>query len=278
MTHIAQLEEDVSSLLREHEGEHGDSSADLELMNLHGNRLRSLEGLATVLPSDFLTTLVELNLSSNLIASSDLPELALLPSLRILDLSGNRLTSINKLPSLQSLLSLSVAFNALDSLVGVRKCPNLVHLDCHGNRIPDANSCVEIEVLGALEELWFISSDDGRSANPICSRPSDIIQIFDRFRFYGNIDGRGRSSWCLEAPPAVPAVSITPRFDRILNKQYTQQHVFLPTVSENSSFGVSGRNNSAPLDSSTGRHVVPCIHRPIIKLIFCFLVTLKFRR
>jgi Leucine-rich repeat (LRR) protein len=219
---IARLSEiagDISCYCEEAENE---GPMELQLLNLHGNLLRSLDGLPDVLPFALQSTLVELNLSSNMITSSHLPELVLLSSLRILDLSGNRLSSIDRLPNIPSLLSLSVAFNALENLYGVRNCPNLVHLDCHGNRISDARGCVELEMLGSLEELWFASSEEGRGPNPICSRPVEIMGIFDYFRFYGRIDGRNRSSWALEVPAAVSLDSITPRFDRLLHKQQKQ--------------------------------------------------------
>jgi hypothetical protein len=223
IAHLAEISGDVSYYCKQAED---GAPIELQLLNLHGNLLRSLNGLPDALPSALQSTLVELNLSSNLIASSHMPELTLLCSLRILDLSGNRLSSIDKLPSIPSLLSLSIAFNALENLFGVRNCPNLVHLDCHGNRINDARGCVELEMLGSLEELWFASSEDGRSPNPICSRPVEMISIFDDLRFYGRIDGRNRSSWALEVPAAVPAAvsadSRTPRFDRLLHKQQKQ--------------------------------------------------------
>lgn len=95
-------------------------------LNLHCNRLQTLVGL----PHCNLTSLTELNLSSNDFSSSRLPELSHLPLLRILDLSANKLQSVLDLPFLPGLESLIVAHNILSSLDGLNdNVPNLIKLD-----------------------------------------------------------------------------------------------------------------------------------------------------
>lgn len=95
-------------------------------LNLHCNRLKSLVGL----PHCNLTSLTELNLSSNDFSSSCLPELSHLPLLKLLDLSANKLQSVLDLPFLPGLESLIVAHNVISSLDGLNdNVPNLIKLD-----------------------------------------------------------------------------------------------------------------------------------------------------
>ena len=95
-------------------------------LNLHCNRLRSLDGL----PHSCLTSLTELNLSSNDFSSCCLPELSHLPLLRILDLSANKLQRVVDLPFLPGLESLVVAHNIITNLDGLNdNAPNLIKLD-----------------------------------------------------------------------------------------------------------------------------------------------------
>ena len=95
-------------------------------LNLHCNRLHSLEGL----PHGCLTSLTELNLSSNDFSSGCLPELSHLPLLRTLDLSANKLQNVLDLPYLPGLETLIVAHNIISNLDGLNvNVPNLIKLD-----------------------------------------------------------------------------------------------------------------------------------------------------
>ena len=95
-------------------------------LNLHCNRLQSLDGL----PYSRLTSLTELNLSSNDFSSACLPALSHLPLLRILDLSANKLQLVSDLPFIPGLESLIVAHNTISNLDGLNdNAPNLIKLD-----------------------------------------------------------------------------------------------------------------------------------------------------
>ncbi|KAJ1387755.1 hypothetical protein B484DRAFT_4679, partial [Ochromonadaceae sp. CCMP2298] len=99
-------------------------------LNLHFNQLTSLHGLPRY------TFLSSLNLSSNHLVSCDLPELALLPALSTLDLSGNKISSLRLLPFLPSLTTLAAAFNFITSCAGLADAtPALESLDLRGNLI-----------------------------------------------------------------------------------------------------------------------------------------------
>lgn len=99
-------------------------------LNLHCNRLQHLEGL----PYEGLRNLIELNLSSNDISLISLPELSFLPSLKVLDLSANKIQSLLDLPFLPGLEHLLVSYNVIESLVGLdENVPNLIRLDVSGN-------------------------------------------------------------------------------------------------------------------------------------------------
>jgi Leucine-rich repeat (LRR) protein len=125
MTEIDRLGENISEIadFKFHEIQQLPSCT---YMNLHCNCLRHLEGL----PHKLLIGLTELNLSSNDFTSCYLPELSYLPSLRILDLSANKLESVIDLPFLPGLESLLVAYNLLTQLDGLEEnVPNLRKLD-----------------------------------------------------------------------------------------------------------------------------------------------------
>lgn len=193
ISNISDIEEDLS---------------DVAVLNLHGNSLSTLYGIMET------SKLVELNLSSNSFVSCDLPELVYLPSLKVLDLSGNRIASLQGLPFLPSVTSFAVAFNAIYSLDGVYDFPNLEVLDCRGNLIASAKDCAHIQPLGMLRDLW-LSNTDGRYSNPVCSKAAEILKIFDDTRYFGCIDGSDRQRWALDA---VPSISFTPKFDMVAKK------------------------------------------------------------
>jgi Leucine-rich repeat (LRR) protein len=95
-------------------------------LNLHCNRLQHLQGL----PYDRLCNLRELNLSSNDISLISLSELSFLPSLKVLDLSANKIQSVLDLPFLPGLDHLLVSYNMIESLIGLdENVPNLMKLD-----------------------------------------------------------------------------------------------------------------------------------------------------
>lgn len=197
------ISSNISSLLDVEE-----DLSEVKILNLHGNELSSLYGLIET------SNLIELNLSSNALASCDLPELVYLSSLRVLDLSGNRITTLEGLPFLPSVTSLAVSFNGISSLDGVFNFPNLEEVDCRGNLLSHASDCMHIQPLGKLHSLW-LSSSDGRYSNPICSKAGEVVRVFDEARFFGEIDGKDRQRWALDV---LSKASFTPKFDLVARK------------------------------------------------------------
>ena len=202
------ISRNISSLLDVEE-----DLSEVKILNLHGNELLSLYGLIET------SNLIELNLSSNALSSCDLPELVYLPSLKVLDLSGNRITTLEGLPFLPSVSSLAVAFNAISTLDGVFNFPNLEEVDCRGNLLSHAADCMHIQPLGKLRNLW-LSSRDGRYSNPICSKAGEVVRVFDEARFFGDIDGKDRQRWALDV---LSTASFTPKFDMVA-KKYLSSH------------------------------------------------------
>lgn len=124
-----------------------------EVLNLHCNKLSSLEGLTMSL--NFLT---DLNLSSNNFSICDLPELAFLPALQRLDLSGNKLTSLFELPFMPGLKSLFAAHNFIRSVYRIdENVPSLEILDIRGNEISKWEDLVRYYYLLLLHMLivWY---------------------------------------------------------------------------------------------------------------------------
>ena len=122
-------------------------------LNLHCNRLTHLHGLPKKLSS-----LTELNLSSNEFTSCDLPELAFLSCMKILDLSANGIESLAALPFLPTLTTLSIAYNNLTTFDGLEEnTPNLVTLDARGNFVTERYDVFALPALLQLGTLTLIS-------------------------------------------------------------------------------------------------------------------------
>lgn len=162
-------------------------SSTVSSLNLHCNLLVSLTGLPR------LTNLRELNLSSNEFISSDLPELSFLPSLRLLDLSANRIDSLRSLPFLPGLRTLIVAFNNLQCLGGVscENVPDLESIDARGNFITCLPQLKSIVHLRKLREL----SLGGRQPNPVCQKLSALLCLFDDCSSLQYIDNIKKEEW-----------------------------------------------------------------------------------
>lgn len=162
--------------------------ADITILNLHCNKLSSLQGLPKF---EYLT---ELNLSSNEFKDVNISELVHLPNLLHLDMSGNYLNKLDNLPYLPSLETFSVAFNNISTLNGLDGFPALQNLDIRGNLLAAVESFSSIQVLSSLRNIQ-LSSLDGRHANPICGHDKEIICVFDSFFYLGSIDKKSRQEY-----------------------------------------------------------------------------------
>ena len=172
-------------------------------LNLHGNLFTSLRGLPE------LKCLTELNLSSNLFETMALKELLFLPNLKVLDLSGNRIKTLEETPFLPVLKILRISFNLVTHLTGILNLVNLEILDCRGNQLKSVSDCLDIQALGSLQEITMASSD-GRHANPICNNPNDVVALFDTAMYFGTINGKDRLMWSTEFEQFS-----TPHIDRV---------------------------------------------------------------
>ena len=162
----------------------------ISVLNLHGNFLSHVQGLP------MLQNLTELNLSSNRFITCELPELAFLPSLVALDLSGNNIDSLYYLPFLPGLRILSVSFNQIRSLAGLSEnTPDLVDLDLRGNLIDSISSMNDVVGLKSLQKIWM----GGRQPNPICNQGGDSVKaIYELFSVCDGlklIDGKDEREW-----------------------------------------------------------------------------------
>ena len=135
-------------------------------LNLHCNRLTHLHGLPKKLSS-----LTELNLSSNEFISCDLPELAFLSCLKTLDLSANRIESLASLPFLPTLTTLSIAYNNLTTFDGLEEnTPNLTTLDARGNFVSER---YDVFALPALLQLGtLVTTEPPTDPFPTASTPT----------------------------------------------------------------------------------------------------------
>lgn len=177
-----------------------------ESVNVHFNRLTSLRGLPP------LTSLTELNLSSNHFKSCDLPELMKLSALVTLDLSGNKISSLRNMPYLPQLRNLSVAFNFITNLDGIQlSVPYLEQLDVRGNQIAKSYDLDPLADLAQLRVLFI----GGPQQNPVCNRIPNMTRLFQICEALQLVDDKTKSEWrnyqLLDAP--------TPRFDELLKSR-----------------------------------------------------------
>lgn len=176
-----------------------------ESVNLHFNRLTNTIGLPA------LSTIIELNLSSNHFKACDLPELTKLPALVSLDLSGNKISSLQKLPYLPNLRNLSIAFNFLTGLDDIHiKLPYLEQFDIRGNQVARSS---DLDPLGELHQLRVLFIG-GPQQNPVCNRVSNLTRLFQICESLQYVDDKPAYEWrnmqLVEAP--------TPRFDELAHR------------------------------------------------------------
>ena len=153
-----------------------DAFTNLASLCVHGCRLTRLE--ADPLLRACGERLVELNLSSNRIER--LEGLPVLPALRTLDVTNNRLTSLAGLdegaPGLVRLVAAHNRVTSIHALVIPRADGEpwaLAHLDLRNNNIRTfADVAAGLAAVVSLRALRLASSGGERAGNPVCAMPS----------------------------------------------------------------------------------------------------------
>ncbi|TPX59053.1 hypothetical protein PhCBS80983_g02700 [Powellomyces hirtus] len=140
-------------------------------LHLAGN---SLSSISTALTSH-IPRCTYLNLSSN--ALTTVPSaLSFLADLSIIDLTGNRITSISDAEDrLRNVEVLLIQSNALENLLGVESLARLKCLDVSENKIWDVYEVGRLAVLMDVSEIWI-------AENPLTKLPNYRINIFTYFK------------------------------------------------------------------------------------------------
>ncbi|KAI8818673.1 uncharacterized protein EV422DRAFT_161675 [Fimicolochytrium jonesii] len=116
-----------------------------------------------------------LNLSSNALSVVP-PALSALAELLVVDLSGNRITSIAEAgDELRNVTILLLQSNALENLLGVESLARLQCLDVSDNKIWDVYEVGRLAVLMEVKEIWIAD-------NPLTKLPSFRTNIFTYFK------------------------------------------------------------------------------------------------
>ncbi|GFR43792.1 hypothetical protein Agub_g4909 [Astrephomene gubernaculifera] len=130
---------------------------------LHGNNLTRIEGLQD------LAELVELNLSSNAIASIDPGSLRGLSRLTSLNLASNRLPTVQGLDGLSSLEHLNLSYNYITSITGLSALQGplckLRQLNLKHNQLHNLQSFSVL--VGCISLRWLQVA-----GNPVCQLPN----------------------------------------------------------------------------------------------------------
>ncbi|NXD05836.1 LRCC1 protein, partial [Nothocercus nigrocapillus] len=137
-------------------------SPDLRTLNLHGNRVARIEGLAQ------LRGLQHLDLSANRIRRME--GLGALRSLRTLNLSCNLIDSVQGLENLLNLTVLNLSYNRIHDLSGLQclhgTSSKMSHIELHGNCINDINHL--LQCTRGLCSLTNLTLEKNGKTNPVC--------------------------------------------------------------------------------------------------------------
>lgn len=137
-------------------------------------------------------SLTELDLSSNFITTMDLPELAHLHSLQILDLSANKIVSLENAPFVPGLRILRLAFNSIGTLHSIEESmPELEELDIRGNNLECYGSLKAMGLLKCLKQV----SIGGSAGNLVCARASNMCKLFNDVVTLETVDGISSTDW-----------------------------------------------------------------------------------
>ena len=103
-----------------------------------------------ILPSKYKSKIESLYLSENNL--STLPDLSDYISLKILDISHNKIDSLDKLPS--TLIEISCRSNRLKTIINCQhQCQNLERLDCSSNNISEIPKCQKLKHLDCSDNI-----------------------------------------------------------------------------------------------------------------------------
>uniref|UniRef100_A0A8C6ZRM9 Leucine-rich repeat and coiled-coil domain-containing protein 1 n=1 Tax=Nothoprocta perdicaria TaxID=30464 RepID=A0A8C6ZRM9_NOTPE len=137
-------------------------SPGLRALNLHGNRVARIEGLA------HLRGLQHLDLSSNRIRRME--GLGALRGLRTLNLSCNLLDSVQGLEKLLNLSVLNLSYNRIHDLSGLQclhgTSSKMSRIELHGNCINDINHL--LQCTKGLCSLTNLTLEKNGKTNPVC--------------------------------------------------------------------------------------------------------------
>ncbi|NWX88289.1 LRCC1 protein, partial [Nothoprocta pentlandii] len=159
-------------------------SPGLRALNLHGNRVARIEGLA------HLRGLQHLDLSSNRIRRME--GLGALRGLRTLNLSCNLIDSVQGLEKLLNLTVLNLSYNRIHDLSGLQclhgTSSKMSRIELHGNCINDINHL--LQCTKGLCSLTNLTLEKNGKTNPVCHTAGYREIVFQNLPQLKVLDGR----------------------------------------------------------------------------------------
>ncbi|TPX67722.1 hypothetical protein SpCBS45565_g03620 [Spizellomyces sp. 'palustris'] len=198
MCDISEIDGSLSSLqdlyLRLSARQAGSSAPSIRLedvreLNVHSNRITKIDRNAL----QAFRSLVILDLSSNL----KIEGLEVVPNLRELNLSNNKICRIENLRELHNLRQFIISFNSIRTLEGLTEIHgndySLELLDLKGNNIDDWQALRPLTGCMKLKHLVLSGQHAVSKINPICSAPSySPMMVFNLLKQLHSVDGVDR--------------------------------------------------------------------------------------
>eukprot|EP01006_Ploeotia_vitrea_P023959 TRINITY_DN56646_c0_g1_i1.p1 TRINITY_DN56646_c0_g1~~TRINITY_DN56646_c0_g1_i1.p1 ORF type:complete len:237 (-),score=4.65 TRINITY_DN56646_c0_g1_i1:79-789(-) len=147
------------------------------------------EALIKIISGQFDPGIVT-KLSFNGLGVSRIQSLSCAPMVHTLDLSNNKIGSLNGLNALtDTLVNLNLAHNSISQLAPLKELPKLQRLTLTGNYVSELEELWHLTSLPQLRAIHF-QNHDGSASNPICDNPQYKNTLINKLKTLICLDGK----------------------------------------------------------------------------------------